>query len=101
MVRTQEPSEADKLDRIVRSAASDHGHKLVVTGWSRRTYDVVHEKAETRKTRLLLRVESFAIRSGEVVLFHPDGEACARQIAEALETTFDIEEALLIDRVTG
>ncbi|NRA95788.1 MAG: hypothetical protein HRU14_06215 [Planctomycetes bacterium] len=98
MVRTQEPSDDEKLDRILEDAAQRHGLKLVTTGWSRKTYDVFDEDPESRRTTLLFRVESFATTSGEVTLFKQTGEACAREVAESLERTFEIEEAILIDR---
>lgn len=98
MVRTQEPSDAEKLDRILEDVTRRHGLKLVATGWSRKTYDVFSEDPESRRTTLLLRVESFATTSGEVILFEPTGEACAREVAESLEQAFGIEEAVLIDR---
>ena len=98
MVRTQEPSDAEKLDRILEDAAQKHGLKLIATGWSRKTYDVFSEDPKSRQTTLLIRVESFATTSGEVTLFQPAGEACAREVAESLEQTFEIDEAILIDR---
>ena len=75
-----------------------HGLKLVITGWSRKTYDVFSEDPGSRQTTLLFRVESFATTSGEVMLFEAAGETCAREVALSLEQTFEIDEAVLIDR---
>ena len=101
MVRTQEPPGEEQLARVLREAATRHGLKLTVTGWSRRTYDLYAEAEHTRRTTLLVRVESFVATSGEVMLFHVDGEDCAREIGEALELAFGLDDAVIVDRTKG
>lgn len=99
MVRTQEPSDSEKLDRIVAEAAARHDLKAVVTGWSRKTYEFLKEDPEGRQGTLVVRIESFATTNGEVTLLHEDGRRCAEDLGRALEETFpDIGEAIIVDR---
>lgn len=96
MVRMEEPSESLRLDRILNDACEDHGLVLVITGWARKTYDIYREDGETRRRMHLIQVESFATRSGEVIVFHDDGVTAAKAIAEALEEAFGLDEAVLV-----
>ncbi|MAG54763.1 MAG: hypothetical protein CMJ83_00575 [Planctomycetes bacterium] len=96
MVRTQEPSDAERLDRIMAETTERHALKLVVTGWARKTYDVFRVDPESRLTVLLLRVESFATQSGEVQVFEESAMTAAQDIAIELEKAFGLEDAIIV-----
>lgn len=96
MVKMQEPSDQEKLDRIMVETCGRFGFRLSVTGWSRKTYDVYWRNQTSDKEEILARVESFATTSGEIRLFDDRGLAFAEALGQQLEKAFGLAEAVLI-----
>lgn len=95
MVRREERSESEKLDRLVEQVAKDHGLKLRVTGWTRKTYELYATARDPRDSHRLLRLESYAAHSGLIDVLSPKGLPAAEDLAARLEATFPGVEAVL------
>jgi len=98
MVRIQGPSDYERLDALVRRLVDEHGFRLDVTGWTRKTYDVYSRSERFEPGDLLARVESFATTSGEVVLFDDRAAEFAAALGSELEREFGITEAVVVRR---
>lgn len=96
MVKIRESSDGDRLDAIVQEAADASGLRLVVTGWSRKTYELFAGGKDPRESRLLVQLETFATTNGEIRVFDDDGLEAAARIGEALEKAFPIGEAVIV-----
>ena len=97
MVKVQgTESEYDRLDRLVHEVATAHDAVVDVTGWTRKTYDVIAEHGRHEQRRLLVRVESFATTDGKVTLFDEAGMPLAEALAQRLEQDFDVREATIV-----
>lgn len=98
MVRIQGPSDYERLDALVRRLVAARGLHLDVTGWTRKTYDVYTATVNARPGELLLRVESFATTSGEIVVFDDRGMDLAAALGAELEREFGLSEATVVRR---
>ena len=98
MVRIQGPSDYERLDALVQRLCAELGFRLDVTGWTRKTYDVYAPTVQGHLGDLLVRVESFATTSGEVVVFDDRGMPLAEALAAALERDFGVTEASIVRR---
>ena len=96
MVKIREPDEHEKLEAIIEKACESHGLKLDIQGWTRKTYDIFVDSRDVGGMTHLIRLESFATRSGEIRVFHDDGLAVAQEIGAAMEGALAIEEAVII-----
>lgn len=96
MVRMKESSESDKLDALIRGLCAEHGFRLDVTGWARKTYDVFLEEPGERRREHMSRVESLATSNGEVRFFDDRAATFAEGLGEGLEKAFGLAEAVLI-----
>jgi len=96
MVKFQEGTEYDKLDAIVHEVCQRHGLKLLVQGWTRKTYDVFADDRKTNSSALLARVESFATANGEIRIFDESALPFAEDLGQALEQTFGLAEAVIV-----
>ncbi len=97
MVKTQGPSDYERLDEIITALAAKHGLRLDVSGWTRKTYDVYaahHERIP--KTSVLARVESFATTGGEIRVFDDRAMPFAEELGAALERDFGVAEATVL-----
>lgn len=101
MVKTKEPDDFAKLDLLMREHCQAAGFKLLVDGWTRKTYNVYFEDRERRTLSHLARVESLATTNGEVRFYDERAAAFAQGVAEALESTFKIEASLLREQRPG
>ena len=93
-------SDEEKLDAIIREACERRGYTLHVSGWARKTYDVFKEDLKKAQSQHLARVESFVTTSGEVRIFDDQVLDLAQEIAEAVEKTFGLEEAVILREKT-
>lgn len=102
MVRTAKPGgENDRLGEIIQTLADKHGYEVYKTGWARTTYDVNKRDASSRDIKTLVRVESFAVVSGEVQLLAEEGRAFALELGAGLEKAFpDVKEAVIVERLS-
>ncbi len=98
MVRIQGPSDYERLDALLHRLCDGHGLRLVVTGWTRKTYDVYAATVKGRPGEHLVRVESFATTNGEVVVYDDRGMPVAEAIANELEREFGVGEAFILRR---
>ena len=98
MVHISENEAPSDLDSIIRSACERHELRLFVTGWTRKTFDIHAQDPQTRGSRLVARVESFATTSGEILVFDDCALAVAAEIGEALEKHFGVKEATIVRR---
>ena len=96
MVKIKESSEYDKLDALVREVCERLGLKLLVQGWTRKTYDVYRDDRKANVEEHLARVESFATTSGEIRIYREDAMEFASELGRALEQAFEIAEAVII-----
>ncbi len=96
MVKIKDGTDYDRLDGILRAVVAEYGHRLDVTGWTRKTYDVYEGVGRKRPGALLVRVESFATTNGELTVFAEPGMALAEAIGTRLEQEFGIEEAVIV-----
>lgn len=96
MVKVQEPSEFDKLDRIMVEVSERFGHRLRVEGWTRKTYEVFLASRDSRESRRIARVESFVTQSGEITIFDDAALPWAEAAAKELEEAFDFGEATIV-----
>lgn len=95
MVRIQDEDEQTRLDRAVRETATAKGLLVDVNGWARRTYDVYDDPGRGKTRTLLARLESFATRSGEVLVFDDAGLDFAQAVGARLEKEFGLAEAVI------
>ncbi|MBK8979351.1 MAG: hypothetical protein IPM29_25925 [Planctomycetes bacterium] len=98
MVRIQGLDEYDRLDALMRRLAGEHGLRLDVTGWTRKTYDVYLPTVHGKVGPLIARVESFATTNGEVVVFDDRAMEFAAAVGAGLEAEFGIAEAVVVRR---
>ena len=97
MVKTQGPSDYDRLDTLVAELCDKHGLRLAVSGWTRKTYDVLAgDRQRMPRSTLLARIESFATTSGEIRVFDDRAIAFAEELGAALEQAFGIAEAVVL-----
>lgn len=96
MVRMQEPSEAERLDRLVAASSARHGLHVSVTGWARKTYDVYHREPKADRETLVARIESFATTSGEIRVFDDRALGFAQELGAGLEREFGLKEAVIV-----
>jgi uncharacterized protein with GYD domain len=99
MVRYVSDSESpeERLERLVRAHASQHGLRVEVTGWTRKTFDVFQNGSGPRDWHLVSRIESFATVSGEVRIFSDAALPFAEALAADLEQQLDaVAEASII-----
>ena len=97
MVKTQGPNEYDRLDEMIQRLCGEHGLRLEVSGWTRKTYDVLVEGgSRTPRSELVARIESFATTSGEVRVFDDRGAAFATDVGAALESDFGVAGAIVL-----
>ena len=103
MVRTAKPmGDNERLDEIVHRLAAKHGFEVYKAGWARTTFDVNRRDERSRDIKLLVRVESFATTSGEVLLYDPAGRAYADELGAELEKAFpQIGESTIIEKFAG
>ena len=101
MVRTTKPeSENDRLGTIIERLAQKHGYEVYKSGWARTTYDVNRRDPRSRDVRPLVRVESFATVSGEIVLLAGEGRAYAEELGAEIEKAFpDVKEAVIVEKL--
>jgi hypothetical protein len=95
MVRIQKPSDYDELDTIVHRVCEMLGLRVVVEGWTRKTYQVYTGDKLTKRT-YLARVESAATTNGEVVVYDDAGLPFAEALGKELERAFPIGEAVIL-----
>ncbi|MCB9891582.1 MAG: hypothetical protein H6833_08035, partial [Planctomycetes bacterium] len=82
----------------VLALVAEHGLHADVTGWTRKTIDVYGPEEPRRFTRpLLVRVDSIATTTGEVLVFDDAGLTVATAIAELLERDY-VREAVVCRR---
>lgn len=98
MVRIEPASPDERFDNLVHELVEKFQLRLDVTGWSRKTYDVYDAGDRHRARRLLLRVESFALTSGEVFIYADEALPLAEAIGTALEQDFGVAEAVVLRR---
>jgi len=96
MVKIRESSDYDKLDAVVREVCERLGLKLLVEGWTRKTYDVYRDDRRAHVEDHLARIESFATTSGEIRIYREDAMEFATEMAKALVEAFDIAEAVIV-----
>jgi len=96
MVKFREPTDAEKLDRLVEETARAHGLEVRSGGWARKTYDVVLRPDRLGKSVPMARVESYATTSGEVTIFDERALPFARDLGQGLEEAFGVAEAVLV-----
>ena len=97
MVKVQESSEEyARLDALRRELCEKHDLKLFVDGWTRKTYDVFLDHGRGDQKTHLARVETLATSNGEIRFFDDRATAFVQELGEALESGFDISEAILI-----
>jgi hypothetical protein len=96
MVKVKDPSDFDRLEAVMRDTCLNHGLKLYVTGWTRKTYDVFLEGKTLSKAEHMARVESLAMKNGEIRFFDDRAIDFAHALGEALEDSFPLKEAVLI-----
>ncbi len=96
MVKIKESSEYERLDAIMHEICERLGLKLLVQGWTRKTYDVYRDDRKTNTEEHLARVESFATSSGEIRIYREDAMEFASELGQALEKAFDLAEAVII-----
>lgn len=96
MVRTKQPSEYETLEAILQAICDEHGYKLYVAGWTRKTFDIFQENRAERRSQHVIRVESLATSNGEVHYFDDHVEELATEIASALEDAFPIAEGVIV-----
>lgn len=97
MVKIQ-PNQSDdeRFAQMLTGLCGEHGYRLDVEGWARKTFDIYVGTIRNRDSVLLVRVESFARQSGEIRVYDERGLPLAQQIGEALERDFGVAEALII-----
>jgi hypothetical protein len=95
MVRTENESPEERFEALLERLVEEHSLRLDITGWSRKTYDIYDGGDRHATRRLLLRVESYTLTSGEIDLFDPSAEPLALSIGQALESDFGIPEAVI------
>lgn len=102
MVRIEEegPEERrdERFDAMIRRLVDEHGLHCDVTGWTRKTFDVYGEEGRNLTRPLLMRVESFAMTNGEILVFDESAIPLATAIGTALEADFGVAEAVLVRR---
>src|SRR5690606_4965432 len=98
MVRIQGPSEFDRLDELVRRVAAEHGLRVDVTGWTRKTYDLYTPTVAAKAGDLVARIETFALTSGEFVVFDDRAMDFAAALGAGLEREFGLAEATVLRR---
>jgi hypothetical protein len=95
MVRIEQEDEATRLDRIVRECAAELHLRLDVNGWARRTYDAYTDPGRFERGVHVARIESFATRSGEILVFDEGGLPFAAAVGERLEQECGVSEAVI------
>lgn len=96
MVRIEGPSAFDRLDELVRRVAADHGLRVDVTGWTRKTYDLYSPTIAAKAGDLLARVETFALTSGEFAVYDERAMDFAVAFGAELEREFGLSEATVL-----
>ena len=61
-----------------------------------KTYDIFEENRKLKRSEHLVRIESLAVKTGEIRYFEDKAEGFAKRLGEELESAFDVEEAILI-----
>jgi uncharacterized protein with GYD domain len=98
MVRVvrQEPSDDERLDRLIAQLAQKHGLKLDRTGWARKTYDLFAPVPGTDHAVLAARVETLATVNGEVRVYDDRALPFGEELAGELERAFGVKEATIL-----
>lgn len=96
MVRLRGISDFEKLETMITELSKKHDLKVYVTGWTRKTYDIYKEKKKLSKAEHMARVESLAVDSGEIRFFDDRAKHFVEELAEVMENTFELEEAVVI-----
>lgn len=97
MVKIQGSStDPDRLDRMLEAVCKQHGFRLDVEGWTRKTFDVYAGQARNRDSVLVARIESIATTTGEIRVFDDRALAFAQSVGEALERDFGVREATIV-----
>jgi len=95
MVRIQQQSDDERLDALIHRLCDELDLHLEITGWTRKTWDV-YARDNRRSSKLLARVESFVLTSGEIRIYDDDAMAFAEALGTALEGDFGIGETVVI-----
>lgn len=95
MVRTENESPEERFEALLERLVEEQSLRLDITGWSRKTYDIYDGGDRHATRRLLLRVESYTLTSGEIDLYDPAAQPLAIAIGEALERDFGITESVI------
>ena len=98
MVKIQEQSEYERLDKLIQEIVDEFGLRLDVNGWTRKTYSVYTADTEKETGVLFARIESFATTNGEITVFDKTAMPFAEKLGTALEEQFDVEEAVVVER---
>ena len=96
MVRMRNPSEADRLEAMLRELCRKHGFNLEIAGWARKTFDVFLVESRLGRRLHLARVESLAAANGEIRFFDDRATGFAEELGRQFEEAFGVSEAVLI-----
>lgn len=97
MVKTQGPSEYDRLDTLIEGLCEKHGFRLSMSGWTRKTYDIFErDDGRAPSSELLARIESFATTNGEIRIYDARAMQFATELGTAIENEFEVEEAVVL-----
>lgn len=96
MVKIKDPSEFEKLETLLNSLCEKYNLKLFIDGWTRKTYDVYKNAKRLTNSEHIARIESLAVSNGEIKYFSDDAQDFVTELGESMESTFDIDEVILI-----
>jgi hypothetical protein len=102
MVKIQSNQSADdRFEQMLAGLCAKHAYRLDIEGWARKTFDIYAGTVRNRDSVLLVRVESFALQSGEIRVYDDRGLPIAQELGELLERDFGVAEAVVIPERLG
>ena len=96
MVKVKGTSDFENLENIITAISRKHHFKVYINGWTRKTYDIYKEDKKLSKAEHMARIESLAVKNGEIRFFDDRAIDFVQELGEALENAFKLKEAFVI-----
>lgn len=96
MVKLRTTDDGERLDAAMEDLCQRHHLKLLVDGWTRKTFDVYFEEERLSKSVHVARIESLVLSNGEIRFFDDRARPFVEELGAILERDFGVREAVLI-----